>query len=484
MKKAARYIAAILATIQLSAIVSCGENGTRTPETSAGESDATTTAAETANPLDDDVPALDFGGKELHVRSVTYETGSYLTLFDVEEQTGDVVFDTLYKRNRLIEDRFNMKFVCDEASIGENTSLLKSLVMAGDASYDLIQCINRDAFSAGLDGYLMPLESLTYLDLSKPYYSKDINEQLCINGKQLFAYSDECFQMFESALILTFNKRMTDDFGLTSPYELVRDGKWTYDRFGEYIRAGVSDLNGDGEYKRDEDRFGVATNIDFWFPNFWINAGELSVLNNDGTLVFNAPGNEKFVDTLTYCVSLLSENGNVNLIDPAKRSDVAQTFANNMAYMACTSLGRLGFLRDMKDDYGVLPFPKYDEVQEKYLTRVIDGWLHVVPSVSADPEFTSAIMEALASETAKSVFPEYYNKLLTQKTLRDEESIEMMELIRENRVMDLGDVPFFEDVRNKYTARIQSKKTDIESFSVSLKEKVDKKLAEVMEKLS
>ena len=484
MKKAARYIAAILATIQLSAIVSCGENGTRTPETSTGESDATTTAAETANPLDDDVPALDFGGKELHVRSVTYETGSYLTLFDIEEQTGDVVFDALYNRNRLIEDRFNMKFVCDEASIGENTSLLKSLVMAGDASYDLIQCINRDAFSAGLDGYLMPLESLTYLDLSKPYYSKDINEQLCINGKQLFAYSDECFQMFESALILTFNKRMTDDFGLTSPYELVRDGKWTYDRFGEYIRAGVSDLNGDGEYKRDEDRFGVATNIDFWFPNFWISAGELSVLNNDGTLVFNAPGNEKFVDTLTYCVSLMSENGSVNIVDHAVRSDVPLTFANNMAYMACTTLGRLGFLRDMKDDFGVVPFPKYDEVQEKYLTRVIDGWLHVVPSVSADPEFTSAIMEALASETAKSVFPEYYNKLLTQKTLRDEESIEMMELIRENRVMDLGDVPFFEDVRNKYNARIQSKKTDIESFSVSLKEKVDKKLAEVMEKLS
>ena len=170
MKKAARYIAAILATIQLSAIVSCGENGTRTPETSAGESDATTTDAETRNPLDDDVPALDFGGKELHVRSVTYETGSYLTLFDVEEQTGDVVFDALYKRNRLIEDRFNMKFVSDEASYLENIDLLKSLVMSGDASYDLIQCLNRDAFSVGLDGYLMPMESLTYLDLSKPYY--------------------------------------------------------------------------------------------------------------------------------------------------------------------------------------------------------------------------------------------------------------------------------------------------------------------------
>ena len=142
MKKTAKYIAAILAAIQLSATVSCGEDGTQTPGTTASETDGTTTEAETKNPLDDDVPALDFGGKELHVRSVTYESGSYLTLFDIEEQTGDVVFDALYKRNRLIEDRFNMKFVSDEASYFENIELLKSLVMSGDASYDLIQCLN------------------------------------------------------------------------------------------------------------------------------------------------------------------------------------------------------------------------------------------------------------------------------------------------------------------------------------------------------
>ena len=152
--------------------------------------------------------------------------------------------------------------------------------------------------------------------------------------------------------------------------------------------------------------------------------------------------------------------------------------------IACTTLGRLGLLRDMKDDFGVVPFPKYDETQERYYTRVIDGWLHVVPSTSADPEFTSAIMEALASETAKNVFPEYYNKLLTQKILRDEESIEMMELIRANRVMDLGDVPLYEDIRNRYNSIIESKSTSIESFSVSMKESVSARLADVMEKLS
>ena len=232
------------------------------------------------------------------------------------------------------------------------------------------------------------------------------------------------------------------------------------------------------------DRFGIATNIDFWYPNFWIGAGELSVLNNGGSLIFNAPGNEKFLDTLTYCVKLLSEDGGVDIIAPEKRSDVPLCFSNNKAYIACTTLGRLGLLRDMKDDFGVVPFPKYNEDQERYYTRVIDGWLHVVPSTSADPEFTSVIMEALASETAKNVFPEYYNKLLTQKILRDEESIEMMELIRANRVMDLGDVPLYEDIRNKYTSSIEAKSISIESLSVSMKESVSARLADVMEKLN
>ena len=74
--------------------------------------------------------------------------------------------------------------------------------------------------------------------------------------------------------------------------------------------------------------------------------------------------------------------------------------------------------------------------------------------------------------------------MLTQKVLRDEESIEMLEIIRENRIMDLGDVPFYESVRLKYQAPIKSGKTDIESISASLKTSVDKKLADVMEKLS
>ena len=292
--------------------------------------------------------------------------------------------------------------------------------------------------------------------------------------------------MFEAAIAVTFNKKITEDLGLEMPYDLVKSGKWTIDKMGEYLTVGAADLNGDGEMKYKDDRFGLITNLDMWYPNFWIAAGERSVISIDNKLVFNAPGNERFVDALIKCVNMNTDGKSVysNTVGSSPREEAMNRFKNGYAYFLCMSLGRYNYLRDMKDDYGLVPFPKYDESQDKYNSRVIDGYIRVVPITAPEPEFTSAIMEALASETAKNVFPAYYNKMLTQKILRDEESIEMLELIRANRVMDLGDVPFFEWVRLRYESPVRAGKTDIESVSASMSTSVEKKLADVMEKLS
>ena len=484
MKKA-RYLAALLAAAQFAVLMSCGDsNGSSNGVGKTSEN--TTSEAVVDNPLDDDLPELNFNGKELRVRSITYDKGSYLTIFDMEEATGDVVLDSIYNRNRNIEQRFNMKFVYDEGLYNENYTLLKNIAMANEPSYDLIACINRNAFSAGLEGWLMPMESLTYLDITKPYYSQDINNQLCINGKQLFAYSDECIQMFEAAIAIVFNKKTTEELGLEMPYNLVKSGKWTIDKMGEYLIAGAADLNGDGDMKHDEDRFGLITCYDMWYPTFWVSSGARTVINTDKGLVFNALGNERFVDALTKCVKMNTDGESVYVYttNTNPREEAMKRFKDGYAYFLCMTLGRYNYLRDMEDDYGLVPFPKYDESQENYNSRVIDGYIHVVPITAPDPEFTSAIMEALASETAKNVFPAYYNKMLTQKVLRDEESIDMLELIRANRSMDLGDVTFYSSVRLKYEPSVTAGKTDFESVSASIKTSIDTMLADVMEKLS
>ena len=89
------------------AAVSCGES--ETVEQTMGSNETTSAApVGTADPLMDDLAEFDFGGYEYRVLSVTYDPNSYLTLFDTEEN-GEVLDDALVKRNREIEERFNIR---------------------------------------------------------------------------------------------------------------------------------------------------------------------------------------------------------------------------------------------------------------------------------------------------------------------------------------------------------------------------------------
>lgn len=59
----------------------------------------------TADPLDDDLPAADYGGYEF--RFYTY--GSSVDMYASDGENGEVVNDAIYKLNRTVEERFNVK---------------------------------------------------------------------------------------------------------------------------------------------------------------------------------------------------------------------------------------------------------------------------------------------------------------------------------------------------------------------------------------
>ena len=95
--------------------------------------------------------------------------------------------------------------------------------------------------------------------------------------------------------------------------------------------------------------------------------------------------------------------------------------------------------RDMKDDFGIIPCPKYDEEVEGYPSLVDASCnLLVVPVIAQDPDRTSAILEALAYYGWKDVLPAYYDVALSVKFARDEDSVAMLDIIRANRSFDIG----------------------------------------------
>ena len=92
----------------------------------------------------------------------------------------------------------------------------------------------------------------------------------------------------------------------------------------------------------------------------------------------------------------------------------------------------------MDDDFGIIPYPKFDE-EDEYAT-VINGHAHliVIPTTVEDVERTGAITEALCAYGSRDVIPAFYDVSLKTKYARDEESEDMMDLIKSSIVYDLG----------------------------------------------
>ena len=91
----------------------------------------------------------------------------------------------------------------------------------------------------------------------------------------------------------------------------------------------------------------------------------------------------------------------------------------------------------MKDDYGILPMPKYDENIDGYhsVSEQNVQW-GAVPVTVQDPEFVSAVAEALAYYSRLYTTPAYYESTLKFKDTRDDSSMEMIDIVMNGRDTD------------------------------------------------
>jgi hypothetical protein len=95
--------------------------------------------------------------------------------------------------------------------------------------------------------------------------------------------------------------------------------------------------------------------------------------------------------------------------------------------------------RDMEDDFGILPLPKWTVDQKNYYTYSSGSApVLAVPTTAPDLEFVGMITEALNAESYKQVVPVYYETALKDKYARDTETLEMLDIIYDSQVLDIG----------------------------------------------
>ena len=94
-------------------------------------------------------------------------------------------------------------------------------------------------------------------------------------------------------------------------------------------------------------------------------------------------------------------------------------------------------MRNMTSDFGILPYPKADNTQEKYHTQIgTSTSTFFVPITAKDRDMTAMVCEALSYYSMKDVTPNYYEVALKEKYTRDEDVKSILEIVRDGAQMD------------------------------------------------
>jgi len=165
-------------------------------------------------------------------------------------------------------------------------------------------------------------------------------------------------------------------------------------------------------------------------------------------------------------------------------ADAHNMFIEDRALFLALTMGTVSKLRDMNTDFGLIPYPKWDETQEAYGSTVQDGaTVFLVPQTIDDPEFVGIITEAMAAESYKTVVPAYYDVVLKTKSSRDEESARMIDLIRDTVKIDFGYIhsTALNGAGHLFVNQVREGTSNIASAFKSIEKAAQKKLDEIVE---
>ena len=434
------------------------------------------TEAETEYDPFAELPSDTYGGRSFHLLAREL----YLYELWTEEMTGDVFNDAVFERNASVEQRFDTKIeaIPIAGEWGDRTQFLASVrssVQAGDGAYDLIDGYAATIGDGFADGLYLNLREVPNLRLEQGWWSELLRDELTVHGKLFAITGDIAVNVWEQMQVIFFNKGLARDYAVDSPYAAVDEGKWVYDLYLSMIAGHSVDLDGDGSMT-DADSYGAIYYDALTFDNLHNAFGvRLTSRDADGNVILDNYS-EQIVDISALAMDLAFNNPDVFYKNQGvgdSRVPARNMFVEGRGLFFVSTLEEASLMRDMDADFGILPYPKWNEAQSGYYTTSRDGRsMFAIPIDVPDAAFAGLITEALCVEGNRKVIPVFYDKVLKGKNARDEESGRMLDVIRAGLTLDFAAEYAVQTERAGFIVRdtIEQKK-DIASLYKS-KEKV------------
>ena len=278
---------------------------------------------------------------------------------------------------------------------------------------------------------------------------------------------------------LYFNDKMMEDYGLERPYQLVRDGKWTVDELARYSKT-AANLNGDDAYTDEPDGNSSFGTVTFYsgISKFIFSCGALYVTKDKNDVPVIDCG-ERFVNVCQKLAGFFGSEGVFMNTDDTKFFSL---FTSGRAMFLGAEIKTSQQMRDLEWNFGLVPFPKYDAAQSEYMsTSAHQSAVLTIPVSNTDLENTGLLFDALSFESDRMVLDAYFDVTVAQKGLRNDDSIDMLQIIKRGRSYDIGVAyQWFNSigdvVYNKVTVGDGDVVSAIEGKKASVQAEIDKTL--------
>ena len=416
----------------------------------AGEAAASTTAAaetEAETQITSGLASVDFEGAEFtfldRCKSDFYNDHPYDEIA-ADEQNGETLNDAVYTRNITIEEKYNIGIISTGVSDhGKIYSLFEETVLAGDKIYDAAMPSLSTAFKIAAKRLALNFSEIPHLDFQHPWWSSEILKSTSVGGLNYFITGDLNLSVMNSVGITYFNKNLIDEYNLRNPYEYVLSGTWTLDNMAAISKSATHDLDGTG-IMDENDTYGIVCSSFAWQPLFY-GTGNLLIVKDEKDLPYLNAGSESNYNAVSKVIGLIDNydttlNVNNRSVTQSNLGQVTiDIFNEGRAVFFIELIYGVPKFRNMEDDFGLLPIPKYDESQSAYYSYIhtAKATACVIPITNINTEMTGRILEDMACESYKTIRPAFYDVMLKTKYARDEESADMLDIILQNYNVDL-----------------------------------------------
>ncbi len=396
---------------------------------------------ETALPVYEDSVFDDFGGREIKILS---ENVGLVSEFDyTTDANGEWLNERIYKRNRTVENKLHC-ILSSSYVIPSALDSQKYIKLAESGDYMIYAAGETNSAFLALKGMTEELLSLNdnVLDLEKPWWPENIENDLSFDGKLYFVTGDISLNHTSSLGVLYYNKNIVNGAGIVHNdlYELSMSDSWSLEEFYKLSHRCKKNENGIVT-------FGLVLGAYTEYADAFFQSSGFSILNTEnGMTVLSIPddeltrANDCFVDV---CSFFSDECTSVSWKDS---EDGIKLFDKGQGAFTTAALSHASVLKGI--NFGILPMPKYSESDE-YRTPLYSGstFYSIADIMLEDVNMCGKILSSLGSNSANLIMADYADKIIGVIPETREQNMRVFEKIKSEVYFDVlgGYIPALGD---------------------------------------